>query len=129
MGGPAYVLVADDDEAMRSMLSTSLRRRGLVVDECADGRELLERLQVLRERSRRLGLVVSDIRMPGPNGLDVVHWIARCLPDVPVILITSFGDEQTHRRAKALGAVAVIDKPFDLEELQDHVTRAMDPDA
>lgn len=129
MGGPAYVLVADDDEAMRSMLGTSLRRRGLVVDECADGRELLERLKVVRERRRRLSLVVSDIRMPGPSGLDVVHWIARCLPDVPVILITSFGDEQTHRRAKALGAVAVIDKPFDLEELQGHVTRAMDPDS
>jgi len=42
-------------------------------------------------------------------------------------LITAFGDAQTHKRAKALGAAAVIDKPFDLEEFHEHVTRALGP--
>jgi CheY-like chemotaxis protein len=127
MSDSTLVLVADDDPAMRSMLGASLRRRGLEVDECRDGTELLERLESLRLGDDRPSLVVSDLRMPDVTGLDVVHWIGRWLPEVPVILITAFGDAQTHKRAKALGAAAVIDKPFDLEEFHEHVTRALDP--
>ena len=127
MSDSTLVLVADDDQAMRNMLGASLRRRGLEVDECRDGTELLERLENLRRGDGQPGLVVSDLRMPDVSGLDVIHWIGRWLPEVPVILITAFGDAQTHKRAKALGAAAVIDKPFDLAEFHEHVTRALGP--
>lgn len=119
------ILVADDDPAMRGMLSMSLRRQGFEVDECSDGKELVERLEAARGGSRAPDLVVSDLRMPGLSGLDVLHWLKTWLPDVPLILITAFGDPHTHRRAKELGAVAVVDKPFDLRDLQDHIGRVL----
>lgn len=125
MVSQSLVLVADDDEGMRSLLGASLRRRGLAVDEYSDGQELLERLEELGKQRNPPSLVVSDLRMPGVNGLDVVHWIGRWLPEVPVILITAFGDAQTHRRAKALGATAVIDKPFDMDKFLEHVSSAL----
>jgi DNA-binding NtrC family response regulator len=63
--------------------------------------------------------------MPGPSGFDVLHWLQAWLPEVPLILITAFGDAQTHRRASELGAAAIIDKPFDLQELHNHVARVI----
>ncbi|HSN81252.1 MAG TPA: response regulator [Polyangiales bacterium] len=119
------ILIADDDPAMRGMLGMSLRRQGFEVGECSDGKELIDRLQAARNGSRAPDLVVSDLRMPGLSGLDVLHWLKTWLPDVPLILITAFGDPHTHRRAAELGAAAVVDKPFDLQELQDHIVRVL----
>jgi CheY-like chemotaxis protein len=125
---PPLILVADDDEAMRTLLGTSLRSRNFEVRECRDGRELLHLLESDAKGTRTPSLIVSDLRMPGVTGLDVLHRLDRSLPRVPVILITAFGDPQTHRRAKALGAAAIIDKPFDLEEFHRQVTRALHAD-
>ena len=122
---PIRILVADDDEAMRSLLGASLRREGFEVQECVDGGELLAELEAARTGDPAPQLVVSDLRMPGVSGLDVLHWLRRWLPQVPVILITAFGDQQAHRRAEALGAVMVIDKPFDLGEFLEHVSETL----
>lgn len=122
---PIRILVADDDEAMRSLLGTSLRREGFQVQEYVDGGKLLAELEAARNGGPAPDLVVSDLRMPGVNGLDVLHWLRRWLPEVPVILITAFGDRQAHRRAEALGAFMVIDKPFDLGEFLQHVSETL----
>jgi CheY-like chemotaxis protein len=125
MTRPALVLIADDDEAMRSLLSTSLRSRGFEVAECRDGRELAHLLQSQATGVRTPTLIITDLRMPGLTGLDVLHWIGEHLPQVPVILITAFGDPRTHRRAKALGAAAVLDKPFDLEDFHTRLSTVL----
>ena len=125
MASSVLILLADDDAAMRGMLGTWLRRQGFEVDECSDGKELIDRLQEARDGSRAPDLVVSDLRMPGLSGFDVLHWIRASLPAVPLILITAFGDTQTHRRAEELGAAAIVDKPFDLQEFHDHVSRVL----
>lgn len=122
------VLIADDDEAMRNLLSTSLRKRGFEVAEYRDGRELLRALQSNADHALNASLIVSDLRMPGVTGLDVLHWLVRQPRVVPMILITAFGDPQTHRRARALGAVAVVDKPFDLREFHARVDDALSSD-
>ena len=119
------ILLADDDSAMRQMLAGSLRRRGFAVDECEDGKELLDRLETCRSGSAVPDLVVSDVQMPGATGLDVLHWLQRWLRGVPVILITAFGDRRIHRRAQELGAALVIDKPFDLSRLHDDIVRVL----
>ena len=129
MMAPVLILLADDDAAMRGMLGTSLRREGFEVDECSDGKELIDRLQAARNGSRAPDLVVSDLRMPGLSGFDVLHWIRASLPAVPLILITAFGDTQTHRRAEELGAAAIVDKPFDLQVFHDHVSRVLSSNA
>jgi CheY-like chemotaxis protein len=110
---------------MRSLLSTSLRRRGFEVEECRDGAELKDLLQAEAKQERVPSLVISDLRMPGLSGLDVLHWLGSVCPEIPVILITAFGEPQTHRRAKALGAAAVIDKPFDLEDFHAKVAEVL----
>ncbi|ACY14824.1 response regulator [Haliangium ochraceum] len=108
------VLIADDDPAMRGMLESALSRQGFSVETAASGEELLALLKTAQAEERTPHLVISDVCMPGMSGLDVLHHIRRELPQLPVLLITAFGDALTHRRAQALGAVELIDKPFDL---------------
>lgn len=115
---PALILLAEDDPAMRTLLATMLTRTGFEVVPCADGNALLRELRRSHDDVRPPSLIVSDVQMPGATGLDVVHESRRIAPSVPVILITAFGDERTHRRAKQLGAAAVLNKPFDLGELR-----------
>jgi len=55
--------------------------------------------------------------MPGLTGLEVLDGLHQCKDLPPIILVTAFGDEQTHRLAESFGAVAVFDKPFDIDDL------------
>jgi two-component system nitrogen regulation response regulator GlnG len=120
------VLLADDDHAMRGMLESALLRAGFEVESASNGAELLVRLDEADRDSRPPELIVSDICMPGLTGLDVLTRVRQRFPGVPVILITAFGDALTHRRAHALGAVEVIDKPFDLGTLCRRITTLLD---
>jgi len=121
-GGPKRALVAEDDEEMRRLVSVYLKAAGLDVEEVRDGLELLSRL---RDRSAPVDLLVTDVHMPRMNGLEAIRR-AGCVARVPTIVITSFGDERLHAEARSLGAVVVLDKPFDLDELIDAVTRIVD---
>jgi DNA-binding response OmpR family regulator len=99
---------------------------GYVVIEACDGQALLLAIENLRAGSVRPVMIVSDVRMPGYSGLDLLA-ILRCASwTLPVVLITAFGDEDTHAEALELGAVAVLDKPFDLDHLR-AVVRAAAP--
>jgi DNA-binding NtrC family response regulator len=111
------VFIADDDPAMRGMLEAALVRAGFEVETAADGASLLGRLEAAQRDGRPAQMIISDICMPGMNGLDVLSRIRHGFPAIPVLLITAFGDALTHRRARALGAVEVIDKPFDIAML------------
>lgn len=122
------ILIADDDAAMRSMLRASLERRGYDVEEYGDGEALLQRLESVRSGAPAPDLIVSDVQMPGKTGLDVLHWLERSHSSVPVILITAFGDERTHQRARQLGARLIVDKPFKLSEMQHYIAETLDED-
>lgn len=119
----AHLLVAEDDPEMRALLASCLRRDGYSVTEASDGAELRDYLGdcLLHGSIAYPDLIVSDIRMPGTTGLDVLAGLHHSGVTTPVILITAFGDEDTHRLGKALGAVAVFDKPLDFDELRDTV--------
>lgn len=114
------ILLAEDDAAMRSLITEVLQNFDYDVLEAADGKELFEHLVSLtldRSDEDRVDAVISDVRMPGMSGLEFLHDLRSVGCPVPVILITAFGDEETHARARLLGAVAVFDKPFDVEDL------------
>lgn len=116
---PTHVLLAEDDEDMRSMLASVMRRDGYMVTEARDGEELISiALDLMDHRGRKLDLIVSDIRMPGHTGLDVLRLLRGFGWDVPIILITAFGDLGTHRAAEQSGVHAVLDKPFELDDLR-----------
>ncbi len=113
------ILVAEDDVEMRRLLVTSLRTAGFETIECSDGYQLLDHLgnPVLSGEPDDFDLIVSDIRMPGITGIEVLEGIHETEWFVPMILITAFGNEEVHRQAQELGAAAIFDKPFDLDEL------------
>ena len=103
---------------MRRLLGATLRQDGYIVVEAADGEEMLTALTNAQSGSDAIDLVVADIRMPRLTGLEVLAKICASDITVPVILITAFGDPVTHERAYELGAAAVLDKPFDLDDLR-----------
>ena len=64
-----------------------------------------------------MDLVITDVRMPGPSGVEMLEWLRGVVWSIPVIVITAFGDPVLHAEARRLGALAVLDKPFDVNEL------------
>lgn len=123
-----WILVADDEEEMRNLLSTVLRTDGYTVSEAKDGQELLSML-VAKTASDGSpispDLVVTDVQMPGATGMRVLAHVRRAHPTVPVILITAFGSAELHAQAKRLGAATVLDKPFNLVELRKLIQRLL----
>lgn len=122
------ILLVEDDEDMREMLAADMRREGYRVVEAADGDDAVDWLGVgiLDGDPERLpALIVSDICLPYVSGLDILEG-ARLSPwRLPVILITGFGDADTHERARDLGAECVLDKPFSMQTLRAAVRSAL----
>jgi CheY-like chemotaxis protein len=115
------ILVADDDIHVRHLVSRALRKDGYEVHEVADGSALLNTLgSSLMPTSSvpPFDLVISDVRMPGWTGLGVLMSLRQADWALPVILITAFGDDQTHAQARRLGAAAMLDKPFEVDDLR-----------
>jgi two-component system response regulator (stage 0 sporulation protein F) len=120
------VFLAEDDLDMRDMIAAALRRDGHFVLEARDGPSLLLELGHaywgdLPDPTPTV--IVSDLRMPGRDGLAVLRGLRLHAWCPPFILITAFGDESTHEEAARLGAQAVFDKPFDLDLLRAAVIR------
>jgi DNA-binding response OmpR family regulator len=117
------VLLAEDDDEMRILLASVLRKEGYEVTECRDGCELAEKIGpcLVPNAQRFIDLVISDIRMPGVLGLSVLEGGQQQEGFPPMIMITAFGDQETHAEVTRLGAAAMFDKPFDLQELLDKV--------
>jgi DNA-binding response OmpR family regulator len=116
------VLLAEDETEMRSLIARTLRKEQCDIVEARDGSQLIRLLMTHllapSEGHEPVDLIISDIRMPGANGLDVVSALRRQDTETPVILITAFGDADTHLEAYRLGAVMVLNKPFEMEDLR-----------
>ncbi|AUX42342.1 transcriptional regulator [Sorangium cellulosum] len=115
---PLRVLLAEDDRELRRLLASALRRDGYEVLEARDGNHLLELMgEALVSGGAPPDVVVSDIRMPGKSGLELLSGLRRDDWTTPVVLITAFGDPETHAEAYRLGADVVLDKPLDVDDL------------
>lgn len=125
---PPRVLLAEDDPSLRSMIAGMLREEGVEVVEIPDGNAFVDLLadSVASDGSLEgYDLIVSDIRMPGFTALEIMAAMRRLLLRTPIVLITAFGDPRTHVRARQLGAAAVFDKPFDLDDLRASVSKLL----
>lgn len=116
-GHRALVLLAEDDDELRSLLATVLRKDGHEVAEARTGVELLRALEAGAGGGCLPDVVVSDVQMPGLTGLEVASALRLAASRVPIVLITAFGDDDAHGRARELGAI-MLDKPFDLGALR-----------
>jgi two-component system, response regulator, stage 0 sporulation protein F len=111
------VLLAEDDDALREMLASSLRLAGHEVVEARDGRELLGRTGPGPDGARSYDLVVSDVLMPGMNGIMALSRLAQDAWGPALVVIRAFGDDDLHAWARSIGAIATFDKPFDVDDL------------
>jgi DNA-binding NtrC family response regulator len=119
------ILLAEDDTAMRWLLAQKLRRAGFAVEEVRSGHEALDRLaRALLGECAAFDLILSDLRMPGYSGLDLLASLRHLDSRLPVILITAFGTQAIHEAALRLGACSMLDKPFDLDDLVTLVSSA-----
>ena len=117
----ATLLVVEDDTAMRNLLREALEEDGYTVETAAGGRAGIERV-----KQGGIDLVVSDVKMPDLDGLDMLREIKAVSPSPHVITITAFGSIDTAIRAVKLGAFDYITKPFDVDQLILSVQKALD---
>lgn len=110
--GGRRILVVDDEPGYRDMLEWSLLRDGVRVDTARDGKEAQRRLA-----EAEYSLVLTDITMPGLDGLKLLNAIKKQSPALPVILMTGFGTVELAVKAMKEGADDFILKPFDVNAL------------
>jgi len=122
-GGAAMstILVVDDEADMRFAIREALCRKGYSIDEAADGREAIRKIG-----EGEYGMVISDMKMPGAGGMEVLKEVKKAAPHVPVLLITAFGTIARAVEAVKEGAVDFILKPFTLDSLEAAVERALE---
>ncbi|GAB4256149.1 sigma-54-dependent transcriptional regulator [Deferrisoma sp.] len=116
----ARVLVVDDDASLRRILEYNLAEEGYAVATAASGEEALEKLD-----RAAFDLVVTDIKMPGMDGMDLLRRIKAEAPETQVIVITAFGTIEMAVEAMKAGAAEYITKPFNRDELKLAVRKAL----
>jgi CheY-like chemotaxis protein len=117
------VLVVDDEpdiEALfRQQFRRDLRAQRFVMDFAISAAEALARIADTIEQS--LILILSDINMPGMTGLEMLPKVRAMRPDVPVIMLTAYGDPETRRKAIESGATGLLTKPIDFSLLREEI--------
>lgn len=115
------VLVVDDDKSMRDFLSIFLKQEGYKV-QCADsGKNAFELLE-----KKEFDLVITDIKMPGINGVEVLKKVNLLNLDSPVIMVTAYASNETAQEAINQGVYDYITKPFNIDEMRIIIRRALE---
>src|SRR6201981_1570950 len=113
------LLLVEDKSELRAMMRKALERAGYAVDEAADGAAAIQKV-----RARRYLLVITDLKMPGASGLDVLRETKSADQTIPVLLLTAFGSVEEAVTAMKEGAFDFLQKPVDLDHLKLLVQRA-----
>jgi CheY-like chemotaxis protein len=119
------ILVVDDEPDVADLFRQRFRRESrqgtFVMHFAASGAEAFDRLA--GEIQPRLAAVLSDINMPGMDGLELLGEIKQRRPDLPVMMVTAYGDDKRRNRAHELGASNFITKPVDFDQLKEQLRR------
>jgi two-component system, NtrC family, response regulator PilR len=107
------ILIVDDEQSYRQLLSLVFETDGNNIRTAMNGRQALELLQ-----QEPADIIISDVKMPDMDGIEMLRAVRETLPDVGVVLMTAFASVETAREAFKLGADDFITKPFDVEELK-----------
>lgn len=118
-----YILVVDDEpdvaELFRQQFRRDIRAGRFIMEFALSAAEALARAKTIPDPS--LILILSDINMPGMSGLELLPKAKAARPDVPVIMITAYGDAETKRKALENGAEALFTKPIDFAALRGEI--------
>jgi CheY-like chemotaxis protein len=119
----ASILVVDDEPDVADLFRQRFRRESrqgkYIMHFAASGAEALDRLT--EEIRPALVVVLSDINMPGMDGLELLGEIKQRRPELPVMMVTAYGDDERRRRARELGAFEFITKPVDFDRLKEQL--------
>ena len=114
------VLIVDDEQILRTVLSGELSSYGYLVDTAADGDEAITVLQ-----ARKFDIVILDINMPKVDGFEVLNFIKKYFPETRVIMLTSFSDLKNAIESTNGGADDFISKPYDFVDLVTTIERVL----
>ena len=121
MANQRNILVVDDEEALRTVLSSELSGEGYHVETASDGDEAIAAIQ----KNSAFDLVLLDIKMPRVDGFEVLKFIKQTVPQIKVIMLTAFADLKNAIESKKLGAEDFISKPYDLVDLLTTIERVL----
>ncbi|NLF78091.1 MAG: response regulator, partial [Chloroflexi bacterium] len=120
-GEDAYILVVDDEGAIRYSISKTLQRVGYQVHTAASGEEALEMMQ-----RQNYDVVLTDIRMPGLTGVELLARIKEQAPDAVVILLTGYASLETAIESLRLGAHDYLVKPSSSQDIRQSVAQGLE---
>jgi two-component system response regulator PilR (NtrC family) len=115
------ILVVDDEQSLREVLSIMLKRAGYAVTSVADGEEAIEQLQ-----KEIFDLVITDLRMPKVDGMEVLRAVKSASPETVVLIITAFATADSAVEAMKQGAYDYLTKPFQVDEVQMIIRNALE---
>lgn len=116
------VMFVDDEEGVRASWERYFRERGLRTTTAPDGATAIDRLS-----HHPVDVVVSDMRMPGKDGIELQEWLHERQPDTRFIMLTGYGDRRLEWKTRELGAVEYLEKPVAPDVLAHAIDRALDP--
>ena len=122
MATKGSVLVVDDEDALRTVLSSELVNEGYDIKTASDGDEAISVLE-----KGRFDLVLLDIKMPRVSGFEVLKHIRQNHPGTKVVMLTAFADLKNAIESKKLGADDFVSKPYDLVDLLTTIERVLTP--
>jgi CheY-like chemotaxis protein len=114
------ILVVDDEEALRVVLSAELEGEGYQVTSASDGQEAINILT-----TKEFDLILLDIKMPNVDGFEVLKFVKERWPQTKVVMLTGFADLKNAIESKKLGAEDFVSKPYDLVDLLTTVERVL----
>ncbi len=114
------ILVVDDEESIRELLSKTLALAEYHVDTAADGREAMARL-----RAQTYDLLITDLKMPGMDGLTLVREARRVFPTLPLVIVTAYSTEATAIESINLGVSGYLTKPFRITKILNTAARIL----
>lgn len=111
------VLIVDDEAALRRQLMVGLAQHGYEVDECEEGLSALTKIKAAESKQNPFCCVILDVRLPDIDGLKILQVIKAAYADLPVVVITGYGNEDTVNSVQSHGASVYLDKPFGMDTL------------
>ncbi|MCK5348620.1 MAG: sigma-54-dependent Fis family transcriptional regulator, partial [Desulfobacula sp.] len=117
---PANVLLVEDEERMRQVIEMQLSDLDLHIHEAVDGEQAIDIFE-----NEMIHLVITDLKLPKINGMDVLNFIKKKDPEIPVIVITAYGSIENAVRAIQKGAFDYVTKPFKEEKLRSSIIKAL----
>ncbi len=119
MTGNKDVMVLDDEHIVGDRLRPALEQEGFQVEVFTDSKAAIDRL-----KEKSFSVLVTDVKMRGPSGIDVLRFVKENAPGTQVIVITGYATIETSHEADALGAYQFVAKPFKIKDIVKLVTKS-----